>query len=250
MEFEILKKIGLSDEEASVYGYLLENGERTAGAILKKLPIKRGQLYNILKSLVYQGLVEQYLKNGVAHFRLEHPNKLSDLLKKEDEDIDQTKSALEDILPAMISQYNLTHHKPAVRYFEGLEGVQKVLEDSLTSNTEIYSYGDLDSINKYIPDINKEYVKKREKMNIKKKGFAFDSPAAREFLKNYFPSVTETRLIDYDAPLTHTILQIYDNKISYVTLSDKALIGVIIEDANIYSLHKYLFEYMWSIKTS
>ena len=40
-------------------------------------------------------------------------------------------------------------------------------------------------------------------------------------------------------------MQIYDNKISYLTLSDKEMIGVIIEDKYIYKMHKDLFEYMW-----
>jgi hypothetical protein len=124
----------------------------------------------------------------------------------------------------------------------------RVLEDSLTSKTEIYSYADIEAIQKYIPTVNKKYVKKRNDLKLKKKGIALDTPFTRKFLKDYYPGITETKLIDTkDAPDFQTVMQIYDGKISYLTLSEKKKMGVIIEDRHIYNMHKYLFEYLWKI---
>ena len=124
------------------------------------------------------------------------------------------------------------------------------MQDSLTSKTEIYSYADIESIVKYIDDINKKYVKQRKKLGIKKRGIMLDTPFARKYLANYYEEITETKLIKQDAPPFQNVMQIYDNKISYITLSDKFIIGVIIADRYIYQMHKYLFEYLWQLVQS
>lgn len=249
MDKDLLIKIGLSEGEALVYGYLLENGESTAGQIIKKLPLKRGLVYNILKNMVQNGLVQQFEKNKVANFRLEHPSKLQNLIQKKFQETSQTQEILKNILPLLASQYTLVHHRPTVHYFEGLEGIEKVLEDSLTSKTEILSYADIESINKYIAGINKSYVKKREKLGIKKRGILLDTSFTRKFLKDYYTTITETRLIKSDAPPFHSIMQIYDNKVSYITLCEEAIIGVIIENHDIYDMHRYLFDALWQNAT-
>ena len=67
-----------------------------------------------------------------------------------------------------------------MQFFEGEEGIKKVLEDSLYSKEEISSYADITSIQKYIPKINEWYVDQREKKGIKKKGILLDTPEARQ----------------------------------------------------------------------
>ena len=161
---------------------------------------------------------------------------------------DARATAAATLIPKIVSDYNLTSAKPGVRFFEGDFGMKTILEDSLTAKTEIYSYADLESIQKYIPDINADYVRERERLNIKKKGFIPDSPFNREILTNYHKRVTDAKLLCCNnvAPFK-TVMQIYDNKISYLTLGTNQKIGVIIEDPNIYAMHKYLFEHLWNI---
>jgi hypothetical protein len=54
------------------------------------------------------------------------------------------------------------------------------------------------------------------------------------------------KFIDHKLYPFNSVMQIYDGKISYITLSKTSKIGVIIEDKNIYQMHKSLFEYIWS----
>ena len=110
----------------------------------------------------------------------------------------------------------------------------------------IYAYSDIEAVVKFIDKINKEYVKKREELKIKKKAILIDSPFARNYLKDYHLAITENKFIDYKLFPFNSLMQIYDNKIAYVTLSDKSKIGVIIEDKNIYQMHKSLFEFIWT----
>jgi hypothetical protein len=108
------------------------------------------------------------------------------------------------------------------------------------------TYADLEAIYKYIPDLNDEYSNQREKRGIKKRGLLRDDEFTRKTLPTYHTTVTETKLVPLPVPEIATVMQIYDDKISYIELTPNSMIGVIIENRAMYQLHKSFFEYMWS----
>ena len=245
-----LTQAGLSSEQAHIYEFLLKNGASVVRDIAKNVPFSRPMVYKVLEELVQAALVEKQEKKGsVTTFVAAHPQHLIDQAEQTKDQAETALNALSASIDTLISDYNLQSGKPGVRFFEGIAGIRKVLADSLTAQEVIYSYADLESIDKYIGNINREYAETREKKDIRKKGIVLDTPVAREFLKNYEPGVTETRVISRDAAPFHTVMQIYDNKISYITLSDETIIGVIIDDKHIAGMHKYLFEYLWERAT-
>jgi HTH-type transcriptional regulator, sugar sensing transcriptional regulator len=243
---QFLQQIGLSKEQALVYNALILRGLLPARLIIQKVGLKRGLVYKILDQLIEMGLIEK--RDNIAKislFCVTHPSSLNTIIEKRSQEIINARTSLDSITNKLVSDYNLMSGKPNVQFFEGVEGMKKVLEDSLSAQTEIYSYADIEAIQKYIPDINADYVKKRDKFNIKKKAILLDTPFARSFLKDYFTGVTDIRLIKTPTTPFQTVMQIYDNKVSYITLSDKEMIGVIIEDKHIYAMHRDLFEYTW-----
>ena len=244
---KFLEELGLNKEQSLVYESLLKNGLMPARVVAQKSGVKRSLTYKILEQLISLGLVEKRDNIGkITLFFPAHPGKLREFLQKREEAIKTAEASLGGIMGKMVSDFNLLSGKPNVQFYEGPEGMKKVLEDSLSAESEIFAYADVISIEKYIPDINKDYVAKRRKFSIKKKGLIFDSPEARKLLAGYNPDITENKFISFKTSPSHTIMQIYDNKVSYITLGDTQMIGVIIEDSHIASLHKYLFEYQWS----
>lgn len=247
MYTQTLTQAGLNEKEAFLYVKMLQTGPITVGKLLKQVPYKRGDLYNILYSLRNKSLASEEVKDGLLTFTLTEPSKLEDLIRTQEDQIQINRKAVFSLIPELQSLYNLSLQRPGVRFFEGKEGVWKVLEDSLTSKTEIYSITDIDSIIKHIGDLNEKYAKKRARLQIKKRGLVLDTPFARDYLKGYFREITETKLIAPNAGvLFESIMQIYDAKVSYITLSDKNMIGVIIEDPIISRMHRILFETLWS----
>ncbi len=246
---ENLKLAGLTSDQARIYELLVLNRTLQAGDIARRALISSRPLtYKILEDLIMLGLVEKVEKQGkVAMFSAKHPLHLKEMIEKKKEAVSNATSAIDGILGKLTSDFNLVSGKPGVRFFEGKEGIKAVLDDSLIAHTEIYSYADIESIQKYIPDINKEYVRQREKFKIKKRGFILDTPFARKFLSHYYEGVTSTKLIKYSTTPIQTVMQIYDKKISYLTLREENMIGAIIEDPHIYAMHKSLFEYLWGV---
>lgn len=247
--------LGLNENEAVIYEYLLKHGKVKAGDIIKNTDLKRGVVYLVLSDLVRKNLVSEEKvgskglpgKAIVSEFSPQHPESLRFYLENQEKKIRQASNVLESNLSMLVSDFNLVSGRPGVRYFEGLKGVKKVLDDTLTSHEKIiYTYSDIEAIVKYIDKLNSSYVKEREKAEIQKKAIMIDSPFARGYLKNYHTGTTETRFIDRGLFPFNTLMHIYDNKVAYVTLSESSMIGIIIEDKNIYQMHKSLFEFNWS----
>lgn len=246
---EALGMAGIGPKEAEIYEVLLEMGQGTASQIYKKTPYKRSLVYNLLGELVEKGLILKIEKPGkVAVFRLEHPQKMSELIESQEKKIRYFKRSLDELMPQLVSSYNLAFNKPGIRFFEGVEGAKKVAEDSLTAKSEIYSYVDNEAVNRIVPEINIGYLKKRKERGIVKKMITFDSEYIRKRVKSFDPEISKVKIIPSGEYNFSVVMQIYDNKVSYITLGEdrEKIVGIIIEDQFISRMHKSLFEYAWS----
>ncbi|MEI8344397.1 MAG: helix-turn-helix domain-containing protein [Candidatus Moraniibacteriota bacterium] len=245
----LLLKAGLTITQAETFAYLLEFGEQKASVVAKNIQRPRGVAYKALDELLELELVEKIEKGGkIATFRPIHPAKLEKFFENKEKQAKKDKEQFFSSLPDLVSLYNLSTQKPGVTYFEGDEGIIKILEDGLTSNTDICMYIDVDAAMKYATEINERYGEKRKKAGIKKRTIAPDTPFARKYLENYNTEVTEVRFIPkkFFPFTTASSLEIYDGKLSYVTIDEKTKIGVLLHDRNIFLLHKQLFEFTWS----
>ena len=242
---KIFSQIGLTEQEATIYEIMLELGEARAKEIYQKSPFKRGLVYKLLDNLIEKHLIVRVDKPGkVSIFRIEHPDKINDLVEAQERKVRHYKKSIHSLMPELISSYNLAFNKPGIKFFEGENGVIKALNDTLKSRTEIYTYSDIYHTNEIGKKINNDYVNKRIKAQINKKVLA---PISN---KDLFPlenqAFTEVRFLDDNINPFITAMQIYDNKISYQTFDHNNMIAVIIEDKNIYSLHKGFFEFVWN----
>lgn len=244
---DFFRSLNLNEHEAAVYELLLNLGASPVREILKKTPaLKRSNLYNVLNGLKQAGLVDEKLdKNGVTLFYPESPDKLEPLIAEQEKKLSLSKSQFSTQLPALKNLFMLTQERPAVRFFDGRQGIEKVALDSLTSKTEILSYLDPPAIDQHLKNFNLDYKKQRRAKNIFKKMLVADTPALRARYQNLEKDITAARFMDEKITPFQGVMQIYDNKISYITLTEKNMIGVIIEDAAIYQMHRAIFEYNW-----
>lgn len=243
---ETLKLAGLTDDQAALYSALLTKGDRTARDATFTAKVNRTLGYAVLKQLEGMGLVLKTEEPGkVATFSPAHPAILQERVEAQAKSAERAAIALKSALPDLSSAYNLATGRPGIRFYEGLDGIREVLEDTLTAKETIYTYADLEMIEKYISDINRDYATKRDKIGLKKKALLLDSQENRFLLEGYHTKVTDVKLIPAHAAPFKTVMQIYDGKISYFTLGTDTLVGVIITDPHIYEMHKALFEAQW-----
>lgn len=242
---KILIEAGLSEKQSAVYSALLDKGPLKAGAIASWTGIKRGLIYKVLDQLENLGLVSKKGGEGtVAVFAPEHPSALTKIMERKEKSLALAKEVVSFSLGNLSSKFNLLSGKPNIQFYEGKEGVMKVALDSLNSETDICSFVDTDTLLAIYPDLNKEYSNKRLKNNVKKKIISTDSPIVREAVKTDDKNLTEQRIVKQKLHFS-TIVMIYDNKVSFITLDPKRNIGIIIEDPDIYKTNKAIFDYIW-----
>jgi len=243
---DILKKAGLTGKEAVIFDILLEKGESGAKTIISGANLKRGDTYNHIYSLLQKGLVKERTVRGRKKFSIEHPSLIEDYVERRANRLKEAQKELRAVMPGIVSTYNLSYHKPGVKVFEGTEGSNLMMRDSLGSKTEIYSYTDPKAVDKYMPKENKRYVRERIARKIVKKIIVSDSSENRSRYKSLSNKYTQVKYINFSLPDFATTMQMYDNKISYHTLNPETMIGVVIEDPMIAKMQKALFEFVWS----
>jgi len=247
-----LLSIGLTKTQANVLDYLLENGENKASDIAKAVKQPRGAIYKALDELLKLGLIEKIEKpREVARFRPLHPRRLEKVLEQRENALRQSKGTLEEILPNLISAFNLTVNRPGVKFYEGEEGFKKILYNTLSSKTEVYMIINREALKNQekFREINEEYKRRRIRAGIKKKILRIGKLSAdekpSESDENY-NRLTEIRYTEKEAEMFKASIQIYDNKVSYQIVEGDNLVSVLVEDKNIYLLHKTIFELLWS----
>lgn len=251
-EENIITQTGLSEEQAIVYQSLLEKGPQKASDLATWAGIKRPTTYKILEELVNMGIVSKKESQGsVATFWPNHPQILLERIDQKQKELETTKELISYSLGSLVSKYNLINEKPNIQFYEGLHGVKKVLDDTLDSKGEILTYVDMEIVEKYFKDINDKYVVKREKLGIQKRLLVIENTYSNTLFQKWnkekpdFFSVTNLKMVKTPLEGVEGAIQIYENKIGIITISNENLISIIIEDIRINKLFKSMFEALY-----
>lgn len=250
MNEKILLGLGLTKVQSEIFSCLLQNGPKKASDIAKITKRPRGVAYKGLEELIDLGLVlKKESKLGVALFAAEHPSNLEKVLERREKELDKTKKEFTASLPDLVSAYNLVSNKPGVRFYEGEEGVKKVLEDTLISNPDkkLYTFSDVASYATYLSEWNTNYyAPKRKKLGVYEKVIIPDNTRALEYMKDYKANeVTDILFVDHKTYPFATEINIYNNKVSFVTFSPDFMVGVIVENKEIYRTLLSIFNFIW-----
>ncbi|EKE11913.1 MAG: Transcriptional regulator, TrmB [uncultured bacterium] len=249
MENIILKQLGLNKNQILIYEYLLANGAQKASIIAKNTPLQRGVVYKTLDDLIEMGIIEKNEEeNAIAHFTPLHPSTLKSLAESKIRTAQNTFNHLESEIGSLVSMYNLANNKPGIEFYEGIDGIKKVLEDTLKSKTEICLFLNRDALQKeeMFHEINEKYKVRRERAGVKKKIIRAGAKSlGDEEQKKEYQEITEIRYFEKNISPFKSSIQIYDNKISYQIIENGQVVSIIIEDRNIYEMNKAWFEYMW-----
>lgn len=247
-----LQKFGLTKTQSAVLDCLFEHGETKASDVAKLVNHPRGVAYKALEELLALGLVEKNEKEKeVAKWRAAHPRNLEKILENKEAELNQNKKIFEETLPSLVSSYNITQSKPGVKFYEGEDGMRKILDDTLTSQTEILLFINTTALEteEKFKEINDEYKRKRKHKNLKKRILRAGKKPELTFgtTDDKYDAITEIRyLSDLLDPFKSNI-QIYDGKISYQIFDKGNTISILVEDKNIFEMNRAWFEALWKI---
>jgi HTH-type transcriptional regulator, sugar sensing transcriptional regulator len=238
-----LEYIGFSQKEVSVYLALLLLGRGTVTEISKKSRINRPTGYHILSSLESKGLVKASGKEPKQEYVAESPDQIEKLLVKKIEEDQKYIAEARKIIPELKSIHNVVD-RPKVFFYEGEEGLQKVYENTLTSEGEILAYASVEDVESTLPHYFPEYYKRRTKKGITIRAIFPESAGARHRASLDKEEIRETLLVPKEKFGFHPEINIYNNKVMIASWREK--LGIIIESTEIADAMKKIYELSWA----
>lgn len=248
MEIEILlKNLNLSDKEIAVYLTLIKLGPSPVRVIADQANINRGTTYDILKSLIKEGLATYYHKQTKQYFVAEPPEKLISLLEDRQTKLEYLKDEFKQNMPQLQALFEKSGNRPMVKFYEGNKGMKQILQDVLetmkqapTKEYFVYSSGTAEErqhLYSLTPDFNKKRVAKNIQVRVISMGESGKTIGLDQ--RRQLPLTDQA-----DFSMTHEI--IYRGKVAHIGLDAGAnSVGVVIENDSIYQMQKAIFDFNW-----
>src|SRR3989344_2922917 len=140
---EILRKIGLTEEEVNIYILLLRKGNSKATILSKELGVARTTVYRFLASLHDKGLTGENIQNNVKYFYAVDPERIPEIIEERAEELREKISELKAL-------ENRDFEKVKVELYKGKEGMKTVMRGVLR---EAKPYTFVGEVEKYFSEI-------------------------------------------------------------------------------------------------
>lgn len=236
---ERLAALGIEDKEQRFYLAALELGEASVNEVALRAGVSRTSGYDLLERLESRGLLRQTGSvRGVRHIVAEDPNVLI-------RDFERTRMMLDDLVPELRSIYNGSFNRPRTRLYEGKEGIERALWETLECRSKVL-YGVLSMHElREVPGLQwmAGFISERVKREIHLK--VLRSPSRET--DRIWPSETlrEVRFAPPGVDLNMT-MYINDDTVTYVSSKEENY-ALVIESRELSLLNRTFFNSIWSI---
>ena len=206
MEEKVLQELGLTENEAKVYLFLLENGPSNITEITNKTPIHRINVYDILKRLLEKGIVSFTIEGKKKFYSATDPDYFLKILKEKE-------ILFKKILPTLESKKMMSKSKQETNTFQGKRGIKAILEDMLKQKKTIHVFGAQGNFAETLPIYFQQFNRRRQEDKIKIK--IIHSEKVRKWRKKHPIEFADVKFISelYDSPSTTFI---YGNKVAII----------------------------------
>jgi sugar-specific transcriptional regulator TrmB len=238
-----LKSLGLSENEAKIYIFLLKQGESSTGPIIKETGIANSRVYESLNSLIEKGLVSyRELKRG-RFFTAEAPSKLQ-------ENQEEKLAKIRELIPNLEKIRNEQEKDTQTAIYEGFQGFRtafkKIIDDCPERET-IYILGfseqsfATESLSTFIANMNLKSAQKKQNLKIildssTKKSLGKDREKEKHTEVKYMPE-------GYISPAAIDIFEDY----TYIFVWEKKPFVFMIKNKTIAESFKTYFNFLWKI---
>ena len=126
MDTNLLVQIGLSQVQAKIYLYLIQEGQKTPTEIANAISENRTTVYSAAEKLEKLGLISKKDRGKVSAFIPNHPSALETIAEKRLHLVTKQIKNIESNLPILINYYNEYQSTPGATTFYGREGVKMI----------------------------------------------------------------------------------------------------------------------------
>lgn len=232
----LLSEFGFSDKEVKVYLTALRLGMQPASVLAKHLKMNRVTTYVICKKLIEKGVANVVTRNNIQYFTVERPDALMQYAERQQKNWVRLKSDVEKQLPEFQTYMRDVSALPKVRFYEGIEGIKTVYEDTLNQGGLIRAFLTVDTIPEEIKRfLVRDYMPQLLKNKIRSEIVAADSPQTRQYQKNDKKYSRKTVIVKPKTFPFETEIALYGNdRVAFISFREGDLTAVIIENQAIF----------------
>ncbi len=237
-----LQELDITLAEAKIFLLLVELGGSPVSTLARKAGAKRTNLYNLLEKLSQKGLVSEMQRGGMRYFQAVEPQKLISLQEQAKRKVERSIENLRDIIPSLEAIKNPMSAPPKVRYFQGEEGLGKLL-DQILSNESFDAYFNPEVAHKAFPKIVGGFLESGNQQQLPIREIMVNNTGAKEYIKKISNPNHQHKLLPQGEVIYSDTL-IYGNQVAFISYVGHAF-GVVIESEDIVRSQKMAFEMMW-----
>jgi len=246
MYIEQLQSIGLTQNQSSIYGTLLERGALSASKIQRRVSIDRSLVYVVLNELISLQLVVRDDTQKVALFRAASPASLLELVQKKESASEIAKNAYDSVFHQLQQSFEIQNGQPGVRFYAGASGLQAFYEKLnkdrpkeiyLVRSTHVEQRADMNAV------VIKQ-IEKQIQLSIKVNVITPTLDSIRERMPTDPVGLIERRIIDRSVFETGSQIVIYNNIVAHTTYRNPT-VTTVIEHEDIAGTLMAMFSVIW-----
>lgn len=232
MDIATLTEIGLNKTQARAYIQLIKKGSMTPPELSKLISESRTNSYAVLDQLVDLGLAKKTEIKKKFVYNVENPTALAELAKNNRKKALDKELAVQNAMPTLLNFFYTFSERPGVRFFQGIDGIKEIYNDTLRTCQDIYLVRSLYDQDVMTMDYYNKYRDKRAKLGIKtyilnpsqdKKAWNNEIDEKYNLIRTQLPR---------DSYSTSVEISAYGNKVAIISFGEE-LIGMIIDSPQI-----------------
>lgn len=246
---EILSQTGWDTKEIEVYSVLLSKGGMNLTDIAQETQMPVSSVQYTLKKLASKKVITKIVLNDHPLYTVTDLELLRHIVKHHISKYEQ----YDQIMLNFIEQYDFSpdvYRPKGIRFYEGIKGVKLSYMNTLEENQEkeIKAVFSVENYHEgYLMDFFREtFIPARVKRGIKFKALALESREAEVYQAGDSKELRETRVVPKgDLPAVDAEVSLYDDCMHFVSVNERGMFAMILQDKNLIALLKAIFQIMW-----
>jgi sugar-specific transcriptional regulator TrmB len=236
----VIEQLGYPPNQAKIYLASLRTGEATVTEIAVKVRIPRTTVSQVLELMQRRGLMHSYTKHNKRYWVAENPDKLELILKEREE-------AFQSILPNLHTlQKNARGEAPAIEVLTGVEQIQQIMEDIITTKHHIRSMVSWDDFIEYMGmQYIEDYIERRVAHSLQMRLITVRSDTSAKLKALDAKQMRHTRYLPNQIELRRVSNFIYGDKVAMISFNRKKPTGILLEDRDVVHAMDIYFESLW-----
>ncbi|MEI7579079.1 MAG: helix-turn-helix domain-containing protein [bacterium] len=245
-----LQSAGLTELEANVYLYFLQNGPAKVTEVYKALKYDKSSTYRIVSELVMKNLLTSLGEKYGEKFVCTDENKLFDLVKEQQLKLKVASDTISNYLTQFVNQHSKYYKNHNITVLEGEDAYLVPMQKQLEKGVEIVrTLSNADATVKYFPgyyEYMKYFIPERVKRGIKMKILATSGTLNDQYVATNPLELKEVKFLPPEFQLQAS-LRIFGE---YTAISNKYKergLGILIKDKFITEMFVNLYELIWNL---